>query len=73
MERRDGKVFILHFKMLNFTRDVFDDWLNSLVIEAGAEFRDGVRCIGFETYKGGYKVSIRPKHQKTKLSKRNTS
>ena len=38
--RPDGKKIKAPFKMLNFTRDVFDDWLNQIAIEYGAEFQD---------------------------------
>ncbi len=61
MERPDGKAFRVSFNILNFTRDVFDSWLNSLAVEAGAEFRDGVRCMSFEPIESGFIVTLRPK------------
>ncbi len=62
IEWPNGKSFNFPFKMLNFTRDVFDSWLNSVAIEAGAEFRDAVRCTGFEKVSDGFIVSLHPKH-----------
>jgi flavin-dependent dehydrogenase len=62
MEFPDGKSFKVRFNMLNFTRDIFDDWLNSIAIEVGAEFRDGVRCTDFKTTKDGFTIFLRPKH-----------
>ncbi|MFX0136319.1 MAG: NAD(P)/FAD-dependent oxidoreductase [Candidatus Hodarchaeota archaeon] len=44
--RPDGKKFNSPFKMLNFTRDIFDNWLNQVAIKYGAEFRD--ECVLFD-------------------------
>ncbi|MHA1191459.1 MAG: NAD(P)/FAD-dependent oxidoreductase [Promethearchaeota archaeon] len=63
MELPNGKSYNLPFKMLNFTRDVFDNWLNELAIESGAEFRDGVRCTDIKKIDEGYIITLRPKHQ----------
>ena len=63
MEYPNGKSYNVPFKMLNFTRDVFDSWLNELAIESGAEFRDGVRCTDIKKSDGGYIITLRPKHQ----------
>ncbi|MHA1987933.1 MAG: NAD(P)/FAD-dependent oxidoreductase [Promethearchaeota archaeon] len=60
MEWPSGRTFNLRFKMLNFTRDVFDYWLNEVAMEGGAEFRDGVRCRGFERADNGFIVSLYP-------------
>jgi len=60
MEWPNGRTFKIRFKMLNFTRDVFDYWLNEVAMEAGAEFRDGVRCRGFERVDDGFIVSLNP-------------
>ncbi len=46
--RPDGKITKAPFKMLNFTRDVFDDWLNQVAIKNGAEFRDECTLIEWE-------------------------
>ncbi|MFW9865397.1 MAG: NAD(P)/FAD-dependent oxidoreductase [Candidatus Thorarchaeota archaeon] len=62
MEWPNGKIFRLPFKMLNFTRDVFDSWLNDVAIKAGATFRDGTRCINFKQISNGFEVSLHPKH-----------
>ncbi len=65
LERPNGESMKVPFKMLNFTRDVFDDWLNKIAVEEGAKFRDGVRCDGFKRTEKGYIVSLHPKHQET--------
>jgi len=63
MEWPNGKVFNVPFKMLNFTRDVFDSWLNEIAIKAGAEFRDGTRCKSFNRNSDGFEVVLHPKHR----------
>lgn len=63
MEYPNGKSFKIPFSMLNFTRDVFDNWLNEIAVEAGANFRDGVRCTEFERKQQSFIVKLRPKHQ----------
>lgn len=63
MEYPNGKSFKVPFSMLNFTRDVFDNWLNEIAVEAGANFRDGVRCTEFERKQQSFIVKLRPKHQ----------
>ncbi|MHA1670738.1 MAG: NAD(P)/FAD-dependent oxidoreductase [Promethearchaeota archaeon] len=63
MEYPNGKTYNVPFKMLNFTRDVFDRWLNELAIESGVEFRDGVRCTDIKESDESYIITIRPKHQ----------
>lgn len=63
MEWPNGKVFNISFNMLNFTRDVFDSWLNSVAIDAGTEFRDGVRCMDFERSDNGFIVLLKQKHK----------
>lgn len=40
----DGKEFGAPFKMYNFMRKPFDDWLNIIAQEAGAEFTDDIIC-----------------------------
>ena len=44
----DGKSFKAPYKMLNFTRDVYDDWLNQVAIKYGAEFRDEHSLIDWD-------------------------
>ncbi|MHA1915307.1 MAG: NAD(P)/FAD-dependent oxidoreductase [Promethearchaeota archaeon] len=62
MEWPNGKSFNLPFKMLNFTRDVFDSWLNDIAVESGAIFRDATRCTDFKTTSNGFEVFLHPKH-----------
>ncbi len=63
MEFPDERSFKVKFKMLNFTRDVLDNWLNEVAIESGAKFRDGVRCTDIKKNNGNYIITLRPKHQ----------
>jgi len=63
IEYPDESSFKVPFKMLNFTRDVLDNWLNEVAIESGAEFRDGVRCTDIKKSNGSYIITLRPKHQ----------
>jgi flavin-dependent dehydrogenase len=44
----NGKVVSSKFRMLNFMRDTFDEWLCRLAESYGAEFRDGCRFKDFE-------------------------
>lgn len=46
-------------KMLNFWRSTFDSWLNSLAVDAGAEFYDNTSLIDFVEDKSGEKVFIK--------------
>lgn len=62
IEFPDEKSFKVKFKMLNFTRDVLDNWLNEVAIESGAEFRDGVRCNDIKKSNEGYIITLKPKH-----------
>ncbi len=57
----NGQTQIAPFKMFNFMRDTFDDWLNQLAISSGAEFRDGVQCTDFNTHKDSTEVSLTDK------------
>jgi len=45
-------------EMLNFWRDVFDSWLNSLTVNAGAEFFDNTRVIDFMDDEEGVSVKL---------------
>jgi len=63
MEFPNGKSLKLPFKMLNFTRDVLDNWLNEIAIESGAEFRDGVRCTDVKRSNNSYILTLKPRHQ----------
>ena len=59
----DGKTTKAPFKMLNFTRDVFDDWLNQIAIKYGAEFRDECMLIDWEIKKNSIIVTISDKNK----------
>ncbi|MFW9785785.1 MAG: NAD(P)/FAD-dependent oxidoreductase [Candidatus Heimdallarchaeota archaeon] len=62
MEWPNGRAFSIPFKMLNFTREVFDSWLNEEAIKAGALFRDETHCMNFNIISKGYEVFLHPKH-----------
>ncbi|MEM2954047.1 MAG: NAD(P)/FAD-dependent oxidoreductase [Candidatus Bathyarchaeia archaeon] len=47
------KVLKGRMKMLNFWRSTFDSWLNSLAVDAGADFRDNTSLIDFVEDKSG--------------------
>ena len=49
----NGKVVSSKFRMLNFMRDTFDEWLCRLAEDYGAEFRDGCRFKDFEETENG--------------------
>ncbi len=63
MEFPDERSLKVPFKMLNFTRDVLDNWLNEVAIESGANFRDGVRCSDIKESNGCYIITLKPKHK----------
>ncbi len=46
-------------KMLNFWRSTFDDWLNSLAEDAGADFRDNTSLIDFVEDKSEGKIIVK--------------
>jgi len=52
------KVLKGKMEMLNFWRDVFDSWLNSLAADAGAEFSDHTRVIDFMDDEEGVSVKL---------------
>jgi len=45
-------------EMLNFWRDVFDSWLNSLAADAGAEFYDNTPVIDFKNEGEGVTIKM---------------
>lgn len=49
----NGKVVSSKFRMLNFMRDTFDEWLCRLAEDYGAEFRDVCRFRDFEETENG--------------------
>jgi flavin-dependent dehydrogenase len=54
----NGRVTSAKFPMLNFMRDVFDEWLCQLAQSYGAEFRDGCRFKDFDETDSGIIVSL---------------
>ncbi|MFX1452530.1 MAG: NAD(P)/FAD-dependent oxidoreductase, partial [Promethearchaeota archaeon] len=64
IEYPGGKSYTIPFKMLNFTRIVFDHWLNELAISAGAEFRDTVRLLNYNKEHNKYFATIKQRKQK---------
>ena len=69
MHRPDGKRIKAPFKMLNFMRDVFDDWLNEVAIKNGAEFRDECSLIDWEIAHDAIIVTISDKNKNTEKIK----
>jgi len=61
----DGKSFGSPFKMFNFMRKPFDNWLNILAQEAGAKFVDDCVCQSVEEKENHLIVNlIKPKEKK---------
>jgi len=54
----NGKVVSSKFRMLNFMRDTFDEWLCRLAEDYGAEFRDGCRFRDFVETENGIIVFL---------------
>ena len=54
----DGKSFGSGFKMINFMRKPFDDWLNQTAVREGAEFRDQCTFKGFEKKEDHLTVTV---------------
>jgi len=54
----DGKKVSSDFPMLNFMRDIFDEWLCLLAVEYGAEFRDGCQYKGNQITPDGILVRL---------------
>jgi len=52
------KVLKGKMEMLNFWRDIFDSWLNSLASDAGAEFYDNTTTIDFKREDEGVTVKL---------------
>nr|MDO8109078.1 NAD(P)/FAD-dependent oxidoreductase [Candidatus Sigynarchaeota archaeon] len=55
----NGKSITAPFKMLNFMRKPFDDWLNQVAKENGAEFRDECEYVGHEDRGDHVVVSVK--------------
>ncbi|MFW9877956.1 MAG: NAD(P)/FAD-dependent oxidoreductase, partial [Candidatus Thorarchaeota archaeon] len=60
----DGKKINAPFEMLNFTRDIFDDWLNKIAIEYGAEFRDECKLVDWKINPNNIIVNVLDKDKK---------
>lgn len=54
----DGRVSAARYRMLNFMRDVVDDYLNQAAAEAGALFLDRCAYTGHSPTEGGVVVSL---------------
>jgi flavin-dependent dehydrogenase len=61
MYYHDGTSFGAPFKVFNYMRKTFDNWLNILAQEAGAEFRDECAFLDFEEGPDGVIVTIQSK------------
>ena len=59
MHSPNGKVTSAKFPMLNFMRDVFDEWLCILAQDYGAEFRDGCRFTDLTEVDDGILVHLK--------------
>ena len=59
MHSPNGKVLSAGFPMLNFMRDVFDEWLCILAQDYGAEFRDGCRFMDLTEVDDGILVHLK--------------
>ena len=59
MHLPNGKVLSAGFPMLNFMRDVFDEWLCILAQDYGAEFRDGCRFTDLTEVDDGILVHLK--------------
>lgn len=69
IEYPNKKKFDIGFKMLNFTRDIFDAWLNQLAINEGTIFRDKTRVIDFQKNTDDFKVALHPKRSSVEYVK----
>jgi len=58
MYYHDGTSFSAPFTAFNYMRKTFDNWLNILAQEAGAEFRDECAYVDHEEDSDGFVVTI---------------
>ncbi len=65
MHLPNGKSMKAPFKMFNFMRDNFDDWLNQVAIENGAEFRDECTLVDWEEKDDCVIVTVSDKDKNT--------
>ena len=63
MYYHDGSSVGAPFKAFNYMRKTFDNWLNILAQESGAEFRDECEFLDFEEEPDGVIVTIQSKGQ----------
>ena len=54
----DGSKLGAPFKMLNFMRDTFDDWLNNVAVDNGAEFIDETEIVDWKEVDDGVIITI---------------
>ncbi len=57
----DGTSFNAPFSAFNYMRKTFDNWLNILAQESGAEFRDECEFLDFEEVPDGLVITIQSK------------
>ncbi|MCU0822694.1 MAG: NAD(P)/FAD-dependent oxidoreductase [Spirochaetes bacterium] len=60
----DGKSFSGPFSVFNYMRKTFDNWLNIIAVEAGAEFREETEFLDFEEKDDGVIITIQTKGKK---------
>jgi digeranylgeranylglycerophospholipid reductase len=65
-----GKTLRAKMKMLNFWRSTLDSWLNSLAVQAGADFLDETRLIDFQLDQDSIKARIRTKDNEYEVGTR---
>lgn len=65
-----GRSFRTGMKMLNFWRSTFDNWLNELASDAGADFRDETIFMDFHEHPGCFKVKILAKDGEKEIKTR---
>lgn len=58
-----GQTLQAPMKMLNFWRATLDSWLNGLAADAGADFHDEARLIGFQPDDAGFALRIQTPRQ----------
>jgi len=58
MEFPDGSKLGAPFKMLNFMRDTFDEWLNNVAVDNGAEFLDETEINDWKEVDDGVNITI---------------
>ena len=65
-----GKTMNARLKMLNFWRSTFDHWLNTLAVDAGADFCDETLLKDFQEKEKWIKVAISSGKQQKKIRTR---